>query len=298
MRRVRRRVLKRKTKKLGDGNYEVKFNGSSELAAYYVVSAAGRKTPELELPADGGDITAGVARYLIIAHPDFIGTVDEPNVDLEWLVQMRQAQGYTLKVVNVEDIYAQFSHHIVDAQAIKDYVAYAQANMGTEMAVLIGGDSYDYKDHLGLGSMSFIPSLYAQTDSIVRFAPVDSAYGDIDNDNVPDLPVGRIPARSSAEFATLVAKMSAYDQRSYGGTAVFAADKFDAAQVYSFKDDSEAMIASLPGDWQSVVTRAYIDDLGVTDAQTALIDTINDGVALTSFAGHSDTTRWTFDGPV
>ena len=42
--------------------------------------------------------------------------------------------------------------------------------------------------------------------------------------------------------------------------------------------------------------KAYLDWVGVDAARAALLDSINQGVALTSFVGHSDWSRWTFDG--
>ncbi len=273
------------------GNRFVKFNGTPEPATYYVSTVAALRAPELSAPQAETDITGGEAEYLIISHPDFIGP------ELDALVQARQGQFSSVLVVDVEDIYAQFSHYVVDAQAIRDYIRHAHRNMGTEFVLLVGGDTYDYRDFLGVGSISFIPSLYAQTDSIVQFAPVDPLYADTDGDEVPDLAVGRFPVRTSAELATLVAQTLAYETKSYGQTALFAADDFDGNQNYAFTEDSEALIGRLPSGWQ--VTRAYIDGpqgLGLAGARDTLIDAINNGVALTSYFGHSGPGEWTFEG--
>ena len=65
---------------------------------------------------------------------------------------------------------------------------------------------------------------------------------------------------------------------------------------YNFKQDSEGMIERLPQHWQDETMRAYVDDLGVSTARDTIIDRLNEGVALTSFVGHSGATEWTFDG--
>ncbi|MDH3281349.1 MAG: C25 family cysteine peptidase, partial [Gammaproteobacteria bacterium] len=166
-------------------------------------------------------------------------------------------------------------------------------NMGTEYVLLVGGDTYDYRDFLNIGSLSFIPSLYAQTDANVQFAPVDPLYADTDGDQVPDLAIGRFPVRTSQELATLVNKTLAYATKSYAHTAVFAADKYDAAQRYSFTQDSETLINAMPADWQ--VSRAHMDELGLAGARTALMDAVNNGVAVTSFFGHGALNEWSFD---
>lgn len=43
--------------------------------------------------------------------------------------------------------------------------------------------------------------------------PTDAAYGDIDGDGVPDIPVGRIPARTAEQASTAAAKTIAYERR-------------------------------------------------------------------------------------
>lgn len=48
------------------------------------------------------------------------------------------------------------------------------------------------------------------SDQPKQFAS-DAAWGDLDNDGHPDLPVGRIPARTSAQVATAVRKILAYE---------------------------------------------------------------------------------------
>jgi hypothetical protein len=64
--------------------------------------------------------------------------------------------------------------------------------------------------------------------------------------------------------------------------------------IVDFTADSESFIDSLPAGWQ--VTRAYVAREGVSRAKTTLLAKMNEGVALTSFVGHSGLTTWTFKG--
>jgi len=177
--------------------------GQAHSARYFIQSADSVSSPVLELPPLPEDIVSAKADYLIIAHPDFIGPALQPLVD-------HHLQQGTVKVVDVRQVYAWFSHYNVDAQAIADYIAFAVANMGTRQVLLVGGDSYDYQNKLGLGAISFVPTLYAQTD-------------DLDH-------------------------------------------------------------------------KAFVDDDGVAQARAKITQAIENGVALTSFVGHSGPRDWTYSG--
>ncbi len=270
---------------------KARFGGVVDPAGpstYYLGVVSALVTPTIDALDSPVDITSGQFDYLIISHPNFITS------DLTRLANARSAQGYSVKIVNLEDVYAQFSNHIVDPSAISDYITYANQNMGTSHVLLVGGDSYDYFDNLGLGAISFIPSPYMQTDNIVRFAPVDAKFADVDDDNVPDVAIGRMPVRTAGELTTMVDQTLSYDQARYPRAGIFAADQFDTANQYSFKADSNRMINRHFSGWN--VTRAYIDDHGVSGARSRIVSAVNNGVALTSFFGHSDLGNWTFEG--
>lgn len=262
-----------------NGVYSAKFNGSTTPATFLVSAASALLKPAFEPVAASADIKSGGAQYLVISHPDFIA-------GLAPLVQARQAQDLAVKVVNVEDVYTQFSGGVFDPQAIKDYIAFAAQNLGTQYVLLVGGDTFDYFNRLGLGSMSFIPSLYAATDVLIQYAPADSLYTDLDNDGVQDIPIGRFPVRTTAELERMVKKTLEYGASPNPGTSIFSADR-------SFGADSDAMAVQLPEGWSKAY--AYLDQLKVTEARELLVNTLNSGVALTNFVGHSDDWEWSFD---
>ena len=79
----------------------------------------------------GSDLaeTANGADYILITHKD-IGW-DGSGSAYPWLddlAALRQAQGLRVKLVNVQDIYDEFSYGLVTPQAIKDFLTYAYEN--------------------------------------------------------------------------------------------------------------------------------------------------------------------------
>ncbi|MBN1304051.1 MAG: carboxypeptidase regulatory-like domain-containing protein [Anaerolineales bacterium] len=263
-------------------SYAVRFAGVPEEADYLVASAGAMYDPNFKLVITGAALDVP-AEYLILSHADFISGLGP-------LVQARRAQGLSVNVVDVEEVYEQYGNGIFDPQAIKAYIAYAAAELGTEYVLLVGGDTYDYRNYLGVDSLSFIPSLYAETGEFAKYSPVDGLYADVDGDNVPDLAIGRFPVRTQVELGYMVNKTLAYEGKDYVRTAVFAADTHDGA--VSFKDISQEISSGISAGWS--VEHIYLDDVDVAAARGQLLDAMNGGTALVSYTGHSGPMVWSF----
>lgn len=265
----------------------------SGIAAQYNVSAKGAlHQPELDALPIRQEINTGQAKYLIISHPDFMGSAGG-NV-LDALALERKSAVGSSDVVDVEAIYAQYGDHLFDPTAIQRYIKYAQQNRGTESVLLVGGDVYDYRQFENEDATSFIPSLYAATGNNISFAPVDSKYADVDDDNVPDLSIARLPVRTTAQLRALMNKRNAYMNRNYSGSALLVADDYDDVQQYDFSSDADEVAQDFLSNFS--VSKAYVDVLGITPARNKIIQKINAGTTLTAFFGHSSTNQWSFNG--
>ncbi|MFK8011563.1 MAG: C25 family cysteine peptidase, partial [Marinicellaceae bacterium] len=122
-------------------------------------------------------------------------------------------------------------------------------------------------------------------------------YADMNNDNIPDINIGRFPVRTVSELSNLVQKINDYTNKSYALTSVFAADNFDSSTGYSFQNDAEFLIDTLPQNWKDNMgpnSKAFIDEDGLNGAKSKITNSINQGVALTSFIGHSGPRDWSF----
>ena len=264
------------------GTHNSYFSGWDADATYFLSELDAVRQPFIQAGRPDTDIATGQYDYAIITHPNFAA-------GLQPLVAAREAEGYTIKVVDVRDIYAQYSHGIFDAQAIRDYLTDAITQMGVEYVLLVGGDTRDYRGYGENSGISFLPSLYTQTYRTTQHGAADPLYVDADGDLLPDAAIGRFPVRTTAELATVIQKTLAYSNQNR--TAIFTADNYDGI---SYADLSDGFAASLPSTWQSAY--AYLDNLATADAKTKLIETINGGVGLVNYFGHSNPDRWTFDG--
>ncbi len=160
-------------------------------------------------PKQYSELPMSDAEYLIISHHDFIG-----SQALNDLVLLR-SQDYSVKVVDVDDIYAHYSDGVFDAKAIQAYLKDMMPT-GTEMVLLVGDDHYDYKGIKDFVGKSFIPSMYFYNPVT---GPSDSRFVDLDDDGLPDAAIGRMPVESTEELANIVEKTIAYENHDYSNTA-------------------------------------------------------------------------------
>lgn len=240
--------------------------------------------PALPVP----ELLTGNANYLIISHPSFIA-------HLGALVQARQAEGLTVKVVNVEDLYRQYTGGVVDPLAIQQYLRSASRQLGVRYVLLVGGDTYDYRNALGVHSTSFVPTPYTATSAIVRFAPADGILADLNGDRRADLAIGRLPVRTSAELNQVITRLLAYPSASHQGKALFVSDRNQLGFRYS--DESQQLIDALGTGWNS--TPLQLDNYAPGQTSQARIDlaaAINAGQALVSWYGHSSPSTWSREG--
>jgi len=272
--------------------YEQETNGGGSVAFadvspnhHYVVSSESAIiTPSLSPVLEPTDILSGNANYLMISHPDFIDTLNP-------LKMYHESNGLTVKIVNIEDIYFKYNGGVVNPDAISDYINEANNVFNLEYVLLVGADTYDYLNHLGLGSFSFIPSHYAQTDEYITYTPTDVPFVDFNNDNVQDLAIGRFPSRTVNELEFMINKTLQYANRSYTKSSVFAADINNGSGNFSLKSD--ALIQNLTSGWS--VTRAYLDNDIQINTTSLLIDEINNGISLVNYFGHSGPSTWSFE---
>jgi len=108
--------------------------------------------------------TANSAEYIIITHADF-------TTAAATLRDYRATQGMTAMVVDVDDVYDEFSYGIINPAAIHDFLAYAYTNWVTpapSYVVLMGDGNYDPKDYLGYGGTNYIPPYLMDVDPWIQ----------------------------------------------------------------------------------------------------------------------------------
>ncbi len=269
-----------------DGGYRVSFNAAGE-GPYLAVALSAVRAPNsfrADAAADLRDNRAG-ADYLVIA-PAALQDAAQA------LVNYRQTRGLTVKLVELEAVYDQFSHGIAGPGAIRDFLAYAHANWGRKprYAVLAGEGSFDYRNNQGYGD-SVVPPLLVGTAHGL-FAS-DSVLGDVvGNDGVPEIAVGRLPAANATELQALVNKIIAYESGAGSNRVLLLADNPDGGG--NFPADSDTVAALLPGN--IAADKVYLSQATLADARQQLFGALAGGVGLVNYIGHGGIDRFASEG--
>jgi hypothetical protein len=227
------------------------------------------------------NLNTNAADLLIISYKDFIPA-------LAPLISQRQAQGFAVAVVNVEEVFDEFSYGAHSAQAIKDFLslAYTTWTKKPRYLLLVGDASYDPRNYLGNGDWDLVPSKHV--DTALMEADSDDSLADFDGDGVPELAVGRLPVRTPAEANLVVSKIVNFTPPTNPQSAMMVADN---PVGYDFEAFDEQLIQGLPASMN--VQRVYRQQAGSDAAQrNDIISKFNAGPALVTYSGHGNVDVW------
>jgi hypothetical protein len=221
------------------------------------------------------------ADLLIISYKDFIPS-------LAPLVAQRQSQGFNVLVTNVEDIYDEFSYGLHTPQAIKSFLSLTRTawSHAPGYVLLVGDASYDARNYMNRGMWDLVPS--KPVDTFYMEASSDDSLADFDNDGVPEMSVGRLPARTVTEANLMVSKIVNFNPASIPQTALMVADN---PVDYDFEHFSEQLVPLLPS---SVAVQRVYRAKEPSDAATHndIIAKFNAGQVLVNYSGHGNVDIW------
>jgi hypothetical protein len=250
-------------------------------------------------PVDPGDDLRDPdngADYLIITHADLTAAANR-------LASHRTAD-FTVKVVQVQDIYNQFGNGLLDPEAIRDFLAFTVDNWSPrpQYVLLMGDGTYDYRNYLGTSRKSYIPPYLAVVDPWLGETADESYYATVSgSDSLPDLYVGRLPVNTLAEANAIVDKIISYEKgtrfQALPATpqrVLFVADDYQPERnAGNFPALADALAHdSLPDTY--TVQRVYYREThhDPTSVKSAIIGAINQGQQFVNYIGHAGIGQW------
>lgn len=239
------------------------------------------------------------------------------HADLQPLLDHRTSQGYKTALIDVAQIYEGWSGGQVDPAAIRDFVRWRTANgkQPLQAVILVGDATSDPLNYTGQNNINFMPPYLLHVDPVLIEAACDVCFGQVDgasplDDSLPDIPVGRIPAKSAEDVAFYVEKLLGYE-RSPASLAqrsrmVFVADNYRDASgrvdgAGDFAISAQAAVDLQPANAE--IERVYFDpspthsqapwrepDAVVAWRKTQ--DAFNRGGGFVSYVGHAHQWQW------
>jgi uncharacterized repeat protein (TIGR01451 family) len=275
--------------------YTVRFQQTTEAAHRYVAATPQQFRSVLSIvahqPTDLHNVNNG-ADYIIITHSDFY-------TDVQPLADYRAAQGLRTLVVDVQDVYDEFSGGVFDPNAIRDFLAYAYANWTSPApayVLLMGDGNYDFKDYTGRGELNYIPPFLANVDPWMGEVAADNRYVCVNGTDVfPDMYLGRLPVKTSTEAQAVVTKILDYEQNPATGDwnqkVLFATDNPDSAgDFYAYSDTIADNYLPAP----YVGDKVYYGRTHTSSsaARSAILGAINEGRLIVNYVGHGAANYW------
>ncbi|MBN1347950.1 type IX secretion system sortase PorU [candidate division KSB1 bacterium] len=254
---------------------------------------------------NGGD-------FIIIYHSDF---EQQANRLAE---HRRQFDGLSVMVVDIQDIYDEFSWGLFDPVSIRDFLKFAFYNWNPvpRIVLLFGDGDFDYKNVLSQLDKNWIPPYETSEHSEIRSRAMDDWYTYIvGSDAINDLAIGRFTVRTTTEAQNLVDKIISYDSTPYMGDwkntiTVIADDEYIGGAVSSTADlihvdDAEDLSEGyIPKTFNlkkiylmeyPAIKSASISGIRKPAAGEDLIDQINRGTLILNYVGHGNETLWSHE---
>jgi hypothetical protein len=209
----------------------------------------------------------------------------------EPLLASRRRQGLRSVSIALEDIHAEFGFGEPSPESIRDLLAYAfhqWKKPAPRYVLLLGDATYDFKDYLGTGVSNQVPPLVVKTSYL--WTASDAAYASVNGDDgLPDLAIGRLPAKTLREAESMVAKILAYEAGSAftTGRVVVVADNPDAAGNFETAAGEIAQIAEARDP-----RRIFLRELGVEGSREAIRESFSEAPSLLSYVGHGGIHLW------
>jgi hypothetical protein len=252
------------------------------------------------------------ADFLIITHSDFYDEIKNLESFRKSYNQM------SVMVVDVQDVYDEFSGGLFDPVGIRDFLKFAYKNWkkpAPAFALLVGDGQYDYKNNLGTGSINFIPP-FAPTwegdnsmsdDNYVYFGKYgyldsDSTYGTLDQK--VDVVISRWPVRTKNEVAVVLDKVINYEKTPEFGTwrnliTLVADDEFhenSSSETEHTVDTETLSKLHVPSSFN--LSKIYLMEYPFDfkqekpEAEEAIINAFNSGALIVNYTGHGNPDVW------
>ena len=230
------------------------------------------------------------ADYIIITHNHFIQ-------DVQRLADFRSQQGLRTKIVDVQNIYDEFNHGILNPKAIREFLSYAYRNWqppAPTYVFLIGDTNKDIKNRL-----NFVPTMQVQIPGYGSSSSDHQFVTFRGDDSFPDMLIGRMPANNRVDIRIFIERVINYETAAPVGPWHKRLLMLAGSNV-RFHWQTNQLIASNQLNGKYETTRIYappaaeltLSENIVTPVGRKVINGFNDGASIVNYIGHGGGGIW------
>ncbi len=299
---------------LSGGDCRFRIQGSSDSIKKYIAIGNDQflsptNNEKITISEDIRGIEDG-AEFIIITHKNFKEAAERLKS-----YRMNEAKiPISTKVIQVDEVYNEFSCGSQDVSAIRDFLKYAYDNwqITPVYVMMLGKGTYDYKNVSGFND-NFVPTWESQESlrliySYNSYSTDDFFMRILGNDLKPDLMVSRVTAKSLEQANNYISKVinyeNSHDKSSWRNLITLIAD--DDKTSTGYDNHAEHTIPSenlantyIPKSFD--LKKIYLADYPAVitgngrrkpSVNTDIIKTINDGTLLINYIGHGNPELW------
>lgn len=213
---------------------------------------------------------------------------EELLAPLEPLLELRRRDGLSTAAVPLEAVYDQFGAGFPHPQAVRLFLKHLAAarQVPPEYLLLVGDASYDPLGYISPPEQNRLPAFFVDTAHGGETAS-DLAYAQLDEDGLPDLALGRIPAQTPDQVKVYVDKVLAHENASAGGKLQVLAVA-DGQEAY-FSRDARQFLDLLPDEVQPDL---YAPQPGVSNPAGEILSRLAQNPDLVAYFGHGSINMW------
>ena len=204
-------------------------------------------------------------------------------------------QDHQAVVVDVDDIYDEFSFGEKTPQAIRDFLQWARTNWADGAAVRRARRRRDDRSARlrRSGNADFVPTKHVPMSGVALETASDDWFVDFDDNGVPDVAIGRLSVRTAGPGRAMVDKIVGYDSpvRSPGQKDVLlVADENDGSELRAVQRQPQRAAAAGLHRASHLPRHAPASTTGRAPGahQTAS----NDGQLIVNYTGHGSVYLW------
>ena len=281
-------------------------DSSGKIREYVVVGKNGTKTLATASRVNNTNLHAitGGAELVIVSPREFRSEADR------LAAHRAQRDSLSVLVVNIEDVFNEYSGGLIDPLAVRDFLVAARSNwtMRPRYILLFGNGHYDYKNIRNPAQNWILP--YESLESvhqILSYASDDVLARLVQGDSRVTVGIGRLPAKSLDEARSMVDKIISYETSApldpWRNRVLYIADDGltstrDEGNIHTNQAEVLAQFYT-PSSVEK--KKIYIVEFPTVNsssgrrkpaANAAIIDAMNRGSLIVNYTGHGNPQLW------